>query len=505
MPPNKPASGAFRAAPPSSEATEVQDAVSRMFLMQDPDEISSLLCMATLKYTKARQVAIFLRNADGIATGDTPELLPEKAVIDCVIEEAKPITVSHGPRWITVFALRVAQEPVGILVVDVTGMAEEIVRMNLEPVVALAGQAAVMIHNARRITRSIGESTLLSNILDSIPSAIVTLDNDLKITRLNRNAMAMFEISSDAIGRPYREALLPVAAEVDGLLRDTEHRGYAMEKMATFTPAQGLELPIAASMSILRDDAFAPIGTILVFRDMTASRELERLHKLDLMKSEFVANVSHELKTPLASIKAYTEALLEMAGDGQMKSFLKVIDDESDRLLYLVNDLLNVSQIQSGRMKMNVKLVAARAIVDEISGISRVHSEKHKLVLEIADNLPDLLLDKEKMKEVLINLISNAIKYSPKGGEVRVRMLLEEANLRIEVQDEGIGIAKEDQARLFEPFYRVDPTASIPGTGLGLAISKAIVERHDGKVWFKSEAGKGTTFFLLIPVRRGVQ
>jgi PAS domain S-box-containing protein len=501
-------SGIFRAMQQSPEAVELQDVVSRMFLIQDVGELTKVLSEAAIRYTKARTISVFLRGDDGVFTGGDPALLPEKTVLDYVLEEARPITVPHGQGWITAFPLRLAQGPVGVLVCDVTGMAEEIARMNLEPVTVLCGQAAVMIHNALRVNRSIGESALLSNILDSITNAIITLDNQGMITRLNRNAMAILELPSDVLGCSYKEALHPdVSAAVAALLKDTEHHGYSMEKMVTARLDQGLELNIAISTSILRDESFAPLGTIVVFRDMTASRELERLRKLDLMKSEFVANVSHELKTPLTSIKAYTEALLDMATEEQMKAFLKVIDEESDRLLFLINDLLNVSRIQSGKIKMHYTLIQPRVIVDEILNISKINSEKHKLVLDIASGLPDMMLDREKLKEVMINLISNAIKYSPTGGEVNLRMKMDESNLRIEVQDHGIGIPKEHQSKLFEAFYRVDSshTASIPGTGLGLTIVKAIVEHHGGRCWFESEVGKGTTFFLLIPARREIK
>jgi len=501
-------SGIFRAMQQSPELIELQDVVSRMFLIQDVGELSKVLCAAARRYTKAKDIAVFLRGDDGTFTGGDPALLPEKTVMDYVLEEARPITVPHGKGWITAFPLRVAQGPVGILVCDVSGLAEDVARMNLEPVTVLCGQAAVMIHNALRVNRSIGESALLSNILDSITNAIITLDNEGVITRLNRNAMAILELPPDVVGRPYKEALHPdVATAVGSLLRDTETMGYAMEKMVTAKLDQGLELNIAISTSILRDEAFAPLGTIVVFRDMTASRELDRLRKLDTMKSEFVANVSHELKTPLTSIKAYTEALLDMATEEQMKAFLKVIDEESDRLLFLINDLLNVSRIQSGKIKMHYTLIQPRLIVDEILSISKINSEKHKLQLDVAPGLPDMMLDKEKLKEVMINLISNAIKYSPAGGNVDVRMRLDESNLRIEVQDHGIGIPKEHQSKLFEAFYRVDSshTAAIPGTGLGLTIVKAIVEHHGGRCWFDSEVGKGTTFSLLIPARHEIK
>ena len=318
----------------------------------------------------------------------------------------------------------------------------------------------------------------------------------------------MLEITPDAVGHSYSEVFIPeVTAAVTSLLAETENLGYSLEKMVTAKLHQGLELNIAVSTSILQDDTFMPLGVIVVFRDMTASRELDRLRKLDQMKSEFVANVSHELKTPLTSIKAYTEALMDMAPDGQMKSFLKVIDEESDRLVHLINDLLNVSRIQAGKMKLNLEPVAPASVVQEVMAISTVQSGRHTIQLDLPGDLPTVLLDKEKMKEVMINLLSNAIKYSPKGGAIRVRMRAEEANLRVEVQDEGIGIPAEHQDKVFQAFYRVDSsaTAEIPGTGLGLVIVKAIVEQHGGRIWLESQPGRGTTLSLLIPIRHEIK
>lgn len=507
--PLKPDSGTFQLAEPSKEILAFQDIGRRMFLTQDPSEIVRLLSETALGYTHAAAISVFLFDASGTdLSGGDPSLLPEAAVLDYVFQEDRPPTIPHGKgRFITVLPLRVAQQRVGVLVLDVTGMGENVARMNLEPVSILANQAAAALTNAQLVTRTIGESALLSNILDSITNAIITLDIESRITRLNRNAMAMLGVSADDVGQLYTDVLPPEVLQAMSDLLNETHHGYSLEKMVTVRLPHGLELHIAVSTALLRDDAFNPTGTILVFRDMTASRELDRLRKLDTMKSEFVANVSHELKTPLTSIKAYTEALIDMAKDDQMKAFLQVIDEESDRLLFLINDLLNVSRIQSGKMKMHFELAAPRTVIDEVMSISKVQSEQHRINLEIAPDLPEMLLDKEKMKEVMINLVSNAIKYSPAGGTVSVRMFREENNLRIEVQDEGIGIPKEHQGKIFQAFYRVDSshTAEIPGTGLGLVIVKAIVEHHGGHAWFESEAGRGTTFFLLIPVRQEIR
>jgi signal transduction histidine kinase len=135
--------------------------------------------------------------------------------------------------------------------------------------------------------------------------------------------------------------------------------------------------------------------------------------------------------------------------------------------------------------------------------IARVQSDKHKIELDIAPGLPRMMLDRDKIKEVLINLISNAVKYSPDGGAVRVRMKQVESNVQVEIQDEGMGISPENQKKLFQAFYRVDNslTYEVSGTGLGLAIVKAIVDQHGGRVWCESEVGRGSTFFVLLPIR----
>ena len=502
-----PDSGTFRLPPLPPRHAALQQVVSRMYVAQDPSEILQLLLSAAREYTGVSAMSVLRETPGGGLSGEPADLVPEGPVLDYVYREGRPITVPQGNRWITVVPLRAPDVPLGVLSIDVTPKAEEIARLDLEPLAILADQASILIRNAELVRRSVGESVLLANILDSITNALVTIDLTGRITRLNRNATAILELNPDGLNRPYEEVFpREVSGAVKELLKEASLQGFSMERMVTVKQANGLELPIAVSISPLRDEAFAPLGTIVVIRDMTASRELERLRKLDQMKSEFVANVSHELKTPLTSIKAYTEALLDMAQEEQVKSFLKVIDEESDRLLSLINDLLNVSRIQAGRMKLHVSPTRPRTVVDEVLGVSRVQSDKHEVVVEAADGLPDMLLDKDKMKEVMINLLSNAIKYSPQGGAIHVRLAVEDNNLRIEIADPGIGIPKEHHGRLFQAFARVDSsaTAEIPGTGLGLVIVKAIVELHGGRIWFESEPGHGTTFFLLIPIRREI-
>lgn len=490
-------------------STDLREIGRKMLVSRDASETARLLSDAVQRWMNARRAAVFLRIPESgelvAAVQDTdPALLPEREVVEFAFRASTPPLLPHEGLFLAVFPLRVRDQRVGVLSVDVTGVAEEVPGMKLEPVEAFLEQGAAALWNTRLIERSQKESMLLASILESITNGIITVDSEGRITRLNRNAMAMLELAPDCLGQRYRDVLAPdVVAALDDLIRETTEAGFAMEKVVSRKLSQGPEIPLAVSTSALTDENYRILGMLLIFRDMTATRELDRLRQLDQMKSEFVANVSHELKTPLTSIKAYTEACKDMTEDAQMKEFLNVVDEESDRLLFLINDLLNVSQIQSGKMKMHFARCDPKSVLTDILHISKVQSEKHEIVPELAEGLPEMLLDKEKMKEVMINLLSNAIKYSPNGGHVWVRMAREESNLRIEVQDEGIGMAKENIPQLFQAFYRVDASATtqVPGTGLGLVIVKAIVEKHGGKIWVESELGKGTTFCLLIPIQ----
>jgi len=497
----------------SPELRDLREVVRKMLLSRDPKEIAHLLSESVLRTLSAPRGRVFLFDSSGTLPPPSGEaetaLLPDKEVVEFAFSGGRPpILPNAAGTFLVVFPLRVGEQRVGVVSIDVSGVAEAVLHASFEPVDALLEPGAVALVNATTVRRSMGESALLQNILDSITNGIVTVDQARRVTRLNHNAMAMLELSPDCIGSLYQEVLPPPITEaLDDLLRETSEAGFAMEKVLSYKLQQGAELNLAVSTSVLCDEEYRPLGFIVIFRDMTASKELDRLRRLDQMKSEFVANVSHELKTPLTSIKAYTEALVDMTEDEQMRQFLKVIDEESDRLLFLINDLLNVSRIQSGRMKMHFEPADPRLAVTEVLKISKATSPKHQIVLELAEDLPSMMIDLEKLKEVMINLISNAIKYSPEGGRVWVRMRIEESNLRIEIQDQGLGISKENIARLFQAFYRVDSslTAEIPGTGLGLVIVKAIVEHHGGRIWVESEPGKGSTFILLIPVRREIK
>ena len=242
-------------------------------------------------------------------------------------------------------------------------------------------------------------------------------------------------------------------------------------------------------------------GHVISIHDITAEREAA------VMKNEFVSMVSHELRTPLTSIKGYVDLIAE--GDaGEIndiqKEFLTIVQENSNRLVSLINDILDISRIESGRVHLRVEPLAMPEIIQGVVDTFRtVASNAGIELMWIAEEpLPRAAGDRDRIGQVLMNLVSNAIKYSPGGGSVTIRALQDGEYVVVSVHDTGIGIAPEDQERLFSKFYRVDSslTRDIGGTGLGLSICKSVVELLGGEVGCESEAGQGSTFWFSLPI-----
>lgn len=242
-------------------------------------------------------------------------------------------------------------------------------------------------------------------------------------------------------------------------------------------------------------------GVIAVLHDITEQR------RLDDARREFVANVSHELRTPLTNIRSYTETLLDAAGDIPLdteKQFLGVISSESERMARIVTDLLTLSKLDYGRMELRMQRFSLSALLHKVADAMKFTAEDsgHEMTVDAPDSLPEITGDRERIEQVVVNILSNAVKYTPSGGHIRLAACRgEKSTVRITVQDDGIGIPAEDVPRLFERFYRVDKARSraAGGTGLGLAIAKEIVEQHGGHIELESEYGKGTTVHITLP------
>ncbi|HEB13534.1 MAG TPA: PAS domain S-box protein, partial [candidate division CPR3 bacterium] len=231
----------------------------------------------------------------------------------------------------------------------------------------------------------------------------------------------------------------------------------------------------------------------------------ERLKELDRMKSEFLSTAAHELRTPLTSILGFSEILLKRKLDEERKNrFLKIINEESLSLSALINDLLDLSRIESGRgFKITKAPIEIGGIILENVDIFQEQTDKHTFKVNLPDDLVKIEADKDKINQVMENLISNALKFSPEGGEITVSMKETKDEVKVSVSDNGMGIPEKDLSHVFEKFYRAENASSeaIGGTGLGLAIVKYIVESHGGKIWVESKLAKGSTFSFVLSVR----
>lgn len=240
-------------------------------------------------------------------------------------------------------------------------------------------------------------------------------------------------------------------------------------------------------------------GVILVFHDIT------ELKKLEKVRQDFVANVSHELRTPLSNIKGYAETLLGGAirEEANSKEFLDIIYHESGRLSNIIDDLLDIARMESGKVKMVFLPIAAGLAVKKAVDVLKKSASNKSITIEYAipENLPKALADEGRFMQVLLNLLDNAVKYTPERGNIRVTASKKDNHLQIDVIDTGSGIPEKDIPRIFERFYRVDKARSreLGGTGLGLSIVKHIVQAHGGEVWVVSTLGKGSMFSFTIP------
>jgi two-component system phosphate regulon sensor histidine kinase PhoR len=337
----------------------------------------------------------------------------------------------------------------------------------------------------------------IADVLDSAGDGLVAVNRDDLVTHVNPEAARLFEVGDGAVGRPYWEAVrdpkLPdVVAQVRADLRPRE---------SDVALGGGLlKRELEARVSPIHDAAGAYAGAVLAFRDVT------RLRRLEAVRRDFVANVSHEMKTPLTSILGSIETLQDGALDDREAAteFLAKIGRNARSLARLVTDLLELSRIEAGGVRFSSEPVSVASVVDEAEqGVADKAREKG--VALVVDAVPaDLEVrgDADLLGRALANLLENAVAYTPAGGRVAVRAKAVEGRAEIAVEDTGIGVPAAELERIFERFYRVDKARSraLGGTGLGLAIVRHVAERHGGAVRVASEVGRGSTFTLSIPL-----
>ncbi len=391
---------------------------------------------------------------------------------------------------------------------------------------AAARQMAIALNNAELFTlirdqaENLGgmlrqqhmEASRSRAILESVADGVLVTDGENKITLFNDSAERILGLNTaDVVDKPL-EQFSGIFGKASQVWMQTIHQW--SENPDAYSPgesyAERLELEngrvVAINLAaVVYRGKF--LATVTIFRDITHEVQVDRL------KSEFVANVSHELRTPMTSIKGYVEIMLMGAAgelSAQQKHFLGIVKSNTERLNGLVSDLLDVSRIEAGRVVLNFKAVDLKQIAEEvIAEFQRRSKEDNKamtITLETPASLTEVQGDALRIRQVLSNLVSNGYNYTPANGQVMVRLVPGEGEVRIDVVDTGVGIPLKTQKRIFERFFRgEDPLVlATAGTGLGLAISKIMIEMHHGRIWFTSsgEPGRGSTFSFTIPVNQ---
>lgn len=356
-----------------------------------------------------------------------------------------------------------------------------------------------------RLRRSQAQSTLevqtrQEALFNSMAEGLLLLDQGGRVQLANRAVTALFGITNDIRSRTIMEALRlhELAELVEFLGPRRQVLGFELKL------ARPTERWLQVNGAAIFNGAGKRQGTILVFHDLT------RLKRLESSRQDFVANVSHELRTPLSLIKGYVETLLDGAKDNPVvaNKFLQTIDRNAERLKLLIEDLLTISELESGRIQLNLQTIPLKPLVAKV--LSDFKSRAQARQTSLVDNVPDMQIraDADRLEQVLCNLIDNAIKYGRSAGTVTVSArALGDAQIEVCVQDDGPGIPPDSIERVFERFYRVDKARSREqgGTGLGLSIVKHIVQSHSGRAWARSQLGQGASFYFTLPDSEGLQ
>lgn len=330
-------------------------------------------------------------------------------------------------------------------------------------------------------------------VLESMLEAVIAVDRQEKILFINPTTEGLFQIQQEKVkGRNLLEAVRNTPLN-ELILKTLKESRPQSEEIEMLTPIQRF-FKVGTSPLVQQGQT---IGAVAVLHDVTKLKELEQIRK------EFVANVSHELKTPLTSIQASVETLMDGAIEDSQNNrrFLRCIEEDTRRLRDLIEDLLHLSRIESKEIPLKREEIALKEVIEKMTEKFQKALKEKNISLHLQIDPITLKVDLEQFQQAVGNLIDNAIKYNRPGGGIIIRAGREEEFLRLEVEDTGIGIPQEDLPRVFERFYRVDRARSreLGGTGLGLSIVKHIAERHGGRVEVTSLLGKGSCFTLWLP------
>jgi len=438
---------------------------------------------------------------------------------------SREIEAEEAPHFqsLLVLPLKLGSELLGVTMLahDQAGFFREEQKKLLE---AGARQISIALNNmtfveyireaAEEQGRMLREQQIESNrskaILEAVADGVLVTDSQNRVSLMNKSAQEIFGISAtDYLGKTIHS--------LSGLIGSQEAEKSWIETIQAWsisikhyqgeTFAEQVMLDNGRTLAVHAAPVFFMggfLGTVSVFRDVTHEVQIDR------MKSEFIANVSHELRTPITSIKGYVQVLLMGAAgelNDQQRHFLDIVANNTSRLTVLVNDLLDISRIETSRLTLTIQPVdlaeVAADVVADVLKRSRDEGKAMNIQLELTDAIHEVNGDRARLRQVMHSLVSNAYNYTPANGDILVSISAGEGMVRVDIKDNGIGISPADKSRIFERFFRgADPLVlGTAGTGLGLAIAKTLVEMHHGKIWFESSGvrGEGSTFSFSLP------
>ncbi|MBN2555923.1 MAG: PAS domain S-box protein [Anaerolineales bacterium] len=370
-----------------------------------------------------------------------------------------------------------------------------------------ASQASIAVHNARLYTELTQQKQHLDAILDSAADGIFILDPAFRFQRFNPACTRMTEFTpEDVLEKEYDEILRWLKREPGQSLKEATANGWPLTPQATLYVEGDLKTKSGGviSVGIIYAPAVSKEGQLLSIvgslRDITKFREAEEL------KSTFISIISHELRTPVALIKGYVGTLrrddAEWDADTVNES-LSVIEDETDRLASLIDDLLDASRLQANAMDIALSEIDIKPLIERAVNRFMPQSDRHTFSMDVFDELPTVLADEHRLTQAVNNLLSNAVKYSPEGGAVHVTARLQGEEIIVCVQDDGPGIAIRDVPRVFDLFYRsVDASRKVPGAGLGLYLTKSVIEAHGGRIWINEKVEHGACICFSLPIQQ---
>ena len=405
-------------------------------------------------------------------------------------------------RQVVALPLKMSDDPMGLILVfrAFSGMATDNDRQVLQ---SFADQAAIAVHNARLYATVHSEKQRLSAILEQSADGIMILDEDRYIIRFNRALSQMTGWEAEAaIGRLDSDVIRwenrKPGSSLDDFLANGSSGGQTLYMEGDLERLDGLTLSVGITYALGEKEEGTPKSIIANVRDIT------RFRKAEEMKNTFISIVSHELKTPVALIKGYAGTLRREDttwNESDYQEALEIIEDEADRLTELIENLLAASKLQAEGMRVVFSDVDIVRVAERSAERFNTQAHKHDITLDFPDKFPIVQGDEIRLRQVVDNLISNAIKYSPSGGDIVIQGEHDEKWIRIMVRDSGIGLRPDQLDRVFERFYRVESslTSSTQGTGLGLYLSRAVIEAHGGRIWATSDPNHGSTFTFALP------